>query len=32
MAKNNFFNQAESITSENKISQLHGNVNKKTRK
>ena len=32
MAKVNFLNQAESFNSESCISQLHGNVNKKTRK
>ena len=32
MAKVNFLNQAELFMSENYISQLHGNVNKKTKK
>ena len=32
MVKVNFLNQAESFMSENYISQLHGNVNKKTKK
>ena len=32
MAKVNLLNQAESIMSENCISQLHGNANKKTKK
>ena len=32
MAKVNFLNQADSFKSESCISQLHGNVNKKTRK
>ena len=32
MAKVNFLNQGESFISESYISQLHGNVNKKTRK
>ena len=32
MVKVNFLNQAESFMPENYISQLHGNVNKKTRK
>ena len=32
MAKVNFLNQAESFMSENYISQLHSNVNKKTKK
>ena len=32
MAKVNFLNQAESFMSENYISQLHGSVNKKTKK
>ena len=32
MAKVNFLNQAEWFMSENYISQLHGNVNKKTKK
>ena len=32
MAKNYFLNLAESFTSENYVSQLHGNANKKTRK
>ena len=32
MAKNYFFNQAKSFTSESEISQLYGNANKKNRK
>ena len=32
MAKVNFLNQAESFMSENYISQLHGNVNRKPKK
>ena len=32
MAKVNLLNQAESFMSENWISQVHGNANKKTKK
>ena len=32
MTKVNFLNQTESLMSENYISQLHGNANKKTTK
>ena len=32
MTTNYFLNQAQSFTSESKISQLHGKANKKTRK